>query len=172
MAIRLEEFVPQNKGPHRMGAAKNEKKVVYSSAIPISSRLLEASERQKQPIHMHKHLDALLLTINSSSDQMMAVGPVITHTKVQYLPNRWELQRKRKRWFPPRLFPLAKAVPKASERQIQLISTAQAMQIAQQPAISSHHSPQYLNSMMMAVGPVITHKKSKVVRISCGPKVN
>ena len=31
-------------------------------------------------------------------------------------PTSWELQRKRKRWFPPRLFPLAKAVPKASER--------------------------------------------------------
>ena len=31
-------------------------------------------------------------------------------------PTSWELQRKRKRWFPPRLFPLTKAVPKASER--------------------------------------------------------
>ena len=45
MAIRLEELVPQNKGPHKMGAAKKEKKVVYSSAIPFSSNLLKASER-------------------------------------------------------------------------------------------------------------------------------
>ena len=31
-------------------------------------------------------------------------------------PTSWELQRKGKRWFPPRLFPLDKAYPKASER--------------------------------------------------------
>ena len=45
LALKHEEVVPQNKGPHRMGAAKNEKKVVYSSAIPFSSNLLKASER-------------------------------------------------------------------------------------------------------------------------------
>ena len=38
LALRYEEVEPQNKGPHRMGAAKNEKKVVYFSAIPFSSR--------------------------------------------------------------------------------------------------------------------------------------
>ena len=32
---------------------------------------------------LHKHLDALLSTINSSSDQKMAVGPVITHKKTR-----------------------------------------------------------------------------------------
>ena len=33
MALRLEEVEPQNKGPHQLGAAKKEKKVVSSSAI-------------------------------------------------------------------------------------------------------------------------------------------
>ena len=34
LALKHEEVVPQNKGPHQLGAAKKEKKVVSSSAIP------------------------------------------------------------------------------------------------------------------------------------------
>ena len=82
MAIRLEELVPQNKGPHMMGAAKNEKKVVYSSAIPIHSRHQRRlqSDRDSWPT-LHKPLDCLTSYHKNSSDQMMAVGPVITHKK-------------------------------------------------------------------------------------------
>ena len=34
LALKHEEVVPQNKGPHQLGAAKKGKKVVSSSAIP------------------------------------------------------------------------------------------------------------------------------------------
>ena len=61
LALRYEEVEPQNKGPHQLGAAKKEKKVVSSSAIPTrqgSSKGLRAIELVD--FHCTSHVDCLV----------------------------------------------------------------------------------------------------------------
>ena len=61
LALKHEEVVPQNKGPRQLGAAKKEKKVVSSSAIPTrqgSSKGLRAIELVD--FHCTSHVDCLV----------------------------------------------------------------------------------------------------------------
>ena len=61
LALKHEEVVPQNKGPHQLGAAKKEKKVVSSSAIPThqgSSKGLRAIDLVD--FHCTSHVDCLV----------------------------------------------------------------------------------------------------------------
>ena len=65
MAIRLEEIVPQNKGPRQLGAAKKEKKVVSSSAIPThpgSTKDFRALELVD--FHSTSHIDSLVAILS------------------------------------------------------------------------------------------------------------
>ena len=75
----------------------------------------------------------------------------------------------RKRWFTPQLFPSHQDITEGL-RAIELVDfhcTNHVNCIDTSHSIAHNH----LNPMMMAVGPVITHKKSNNIRISYGPKV-
>ena len=65
LALKHEEVVPQNKGPRQLGAAKKEKKVVSSSAIPThpgSTKDFRALELVD--FHSTSHIDSLVAILS------------------------------------------------------------------------------------------------------------